>query len=138
MFITPRLLATNGYLLFQINLPLGGVVMLVVALFFTPPRSKSSTLTFRQKVYQIDYIGTILLIGAVVSILLALQFGGSEPWSEAKVYGCLISFFILLSCFIFVEFKAADKAAVPLRLFRNRTVWSASLVSGFLIMSMYE
>jgi len=112
--------------------------MLVVFLYFKPPKNKTSSLTSKAKLLQIDYLGTVLLIGAIVSLLLALQFGGNGSWSEGKVYGSLIAFAGLLFCFLLVEFKLGDGALVPLRLFSNRTVWSASLLSGFLIMSMYE
>ncbi|KAI9878969.1 MAG: hypothetical protein M1830_010023 [Pleopsidium flavum] len=124
---------------FWINLPLGGIAMLVVLLFFKPPKRKVSQLTVLQKLSQFDYVGALLLICAITCLLLSLQWGGIVyPWSHSKVYGCIIGFTLIIICFVAVELKLGDKAAVPLRMFRNRTVWSASLVSGFLIMAMYD
>ena len=113
--------------------------MLVVFLFFKPPKREADTSTLKQKILRFDIVGTALLIGGVCSLLLALQWGGNQyPWSDSKVYGCLIGFGLITICFVIFESRLGDQATVPLRLFRNRTVWSASLLSGFLVMSMYE
>ncbi|KAH6612261.1 major facilitator superfamily domain-containing protein [Chaetomium sp. MPI-SDFR-AT-0129] len=91
---------------FYVNLPIGGVAMLVVALFMKVPApgksseeakvsdakiseakdsavkgsegkdSNPAELTLGQKILQLDLIGTAVLVPGVVCLLLALQWGG--------------------------------------------------------------
>ena len=110
----------------------------VVLLFFKPPKRKDSNVPLYKRMLEFDMVGTALLIAAIVCLFLALQWGGIVyPWSDSKVFGTLIGFGLIILCFIAWELHFGDKASVPLRLFRNRTVWSASLLSGFLIMALY-
>ena len=112
--------------------------MAVVLLYFKPPKRNGSDMPLLRRMLEFDILGTILLIGAVTSLFLALQWGGIVyPWSDSKVFGTLIGFGLIILAFVGWELKFGDNASVPLRLFRNRTIWSASLLSGFLIMALY-
>ncbi|PVH99797.1 MFS general substrate transporter [Periconia macrospinosa] len=123
---------------FWINLPIGGVAMLIVFVVFKPPKRTNSSKTVWERLRECDLVGTVLILGTVVSLLLPLQWGGiSDPWGSPKVYGCLIAFGVLLVCFVSWQWHMGDRATVPLRIFQDRTVCAASLVSGFLVMSMY-
>jgi hypothetical protein len=66
---------------FWINLPFGGVALATVFLFFSDPPREHNDMTFREKLKQIDLLGAFFLICAIVCLLLALQWGGSQyPW----------------------------------------------------------
>ena len=86
-----------------------------------------------------DLGGSFLLIGAVICLLLALQWGGiTYPWHDPKVYGCLIGFGVIISLFVGLQWKLDDEATIPPRLFiHQRTVLVSSLFSGLLIMALY-
>lgn len=59
---------------------------------------------------QLDIPGATILIGAIVCLLLALQWGGIVyPWSNAKVYGCLIGFGLILALFIVMQIKDKNR-----------------------------
>jgi MFS family permease len=62
---------------FWINLPFGGLTIVTVAGFFKSPKRDFSHITFKQKIKEMDLIGATFLIGAIVCLLLALQWGGS-------------------------------------------------------------
>ncbi|KAF7117596.1 hypothetical protein CNMCM5793_006688 [Aspergillus hiratsukae] len=63
---------------------------------------------------------------------LALQWGGIVyQWSDAKVFGCLIGFGLLLITFLGLQFRGKESSNIPLRIFRSRTV-SASC--GFMML----
>lgn len=61
---------------FYINLPVGGVAMVVVALYLKVPDRESTKLPLTQKILQLDLLGTSVLVPGVVCLLLALQWGG--------------------------------------------------------------
>jgi len=123
---------------FWINLPFGAVSIAVVAAFFKPLKRKSSGLTLKQKILEIDLVGAGFLICAIVCLLLALQWGGSTyPWHDSKVCGCLLGFGLLIIIFIAQQFRRGDRATIPPRIFGQRTVLFASLYSCFLSMGLY-
>jgi MFS family permease len=62
---------------FYINLPFGGVALALVAIALQKPLRDMKQLNWKSKLSQLDAIGTLCLIPSVVSILLALQWGGS-------------------------------------------------------------
>src|SRR5689334_20378003 len=72
---------------FYINLPIGGVAMVIVALFFKIPERESTRLPLGKKILQLDLVGTAVLVPGVVCLLLALQWGG-----PTYPVGCLTLF----------------------------------------------
>lgn len=123
---------------FWINLPFGAISIVAVALFFKPPKRKSTGLTLKQKILEIDLVGALFLICAIVCLLLALQWGGTTyAWKNSKVWGCLLGFGLLIAIFIAQQFRRGDRATIPPRIFGQRTVLFASLYSCFLSMGLY-
>ncbi|KAJ1663144.1 hypothetical protein EV178_005267 [Coemansia sp. RSA 1646] len=105
---------------FLINLPISGVVLIIVVLFLRLPQPHGS---FKEKLKKVDLLGSLVLIGAVVMLLLALTWGGkSFPWKSARVVCLLIFSFLSIGVFILIEWKTPANPTVPLPLFRNRNV----------------
>ena len=71
---------------FYINLPIGAVTILGIAIFFTSPtRKNEESIGFWERSKQFDPIGTCLFIPCIICLLLALQWGGSKyPWSDGE------------------------------------------------------
>jgi uncharacterized membrane protein YbhN (UPF0104 family) len=131
-----RLYVSNESL--QINLPFGAFSIAAVLLFFKPPKRKSSGLTVKEKILEIDLLGAAFLICAIVCLLLALQWGGSTyAWRNSNVWGCLLGFGLLISIFIIQQFRRGDRATIPPRVFGQRTVLFSCLYSCFLSMALY-
>jgi MFS family permease len=63
---------------FYINLPIGGVVMIVRAFTIKVPNSKTITLSTKEKLLQLDPVGIICLVPGVICLVLALQWGGQQ------------------------------------------------------------
>lgn len=59
---------------FYINLPLGGVAMVVIAFCLKVPNGDTTKLPWTKKLFQLDVLGTALLVPGVVCLLLALQW----------------------------------------------------------------
>ncbi|KZP14857.1 MFS general substrate transporter [Athelia psychrophila] len=124
---------------FLINLPFGGVAFVAVLAFFKPPKRRVSSLTLREKILEMDLLGALFLITAIVCLLLALQWGGTTyAWGDAKVFGLFIGFGLLLACFVLVQYKLQDKAMIPPRIFlHQRTILASALFSALFAMALY-
>ncbi|KAF5722924.1 major facilitator (MFS1) transporter [Fusarium mundagurra] len=118
---------------FYINLPIGGLAILVILLTFkTPAGVKVVDATLKEKLLQMDFIGTALVMGASLSLLLALQYGGvTHAWNSSVVIGLLVGFVLMVITLIAVEFWLGERAMLTPRLIRQRTVWVNAVWSFF-------
>ncbi|PVI07176.1 MFS transporter [Periconia macrospinosa] len=104
---------------FWINLPFGAVSMVVVFFFFVNPERQYSHLTVKERIKKMDLLGAVFLICAIVSLLLALQWGGQTyPWRNSNLW-------------------KKDDATIPVRVFKQRTIWVSSVFSALLSMALY-
>jgi hypothetical protein len=105
------------------------VTLIVIALFFPDPVTKKPAKeTFTKTLMRFDPIGTAIFIPAIISLLLALQWGGTKyPWSNGRIIGLFVVFGVLAIAFLFVQWRQQDNATVPPRIIRNRTVMAGSL-----------
>jgi MFS family permease len=124
---------------FWINLPFGGVALATVFFFFSNPPRRHTDMTTKEKLKQIDILGAFFLIGAIVSLLLALQWGGTVySWKDSMVWGCLLSFGLLIIVFCGIQVWLGDRATMPPRILcKQRTVGACALFSAFLAMALY-
>ena len=115
---------------FYINLPIGGVTLLVIAIFFPDPQRQLKVQTWSHRFKQLDPIGTAIFTPAIICLLLALQWGGTTyAWGSWRVILLFVVFGLLILVFLFIQYKLEDSATVPRRIFFKRTVWSASIFS---------
>lgn len=123
---------------FWINLPFGAVSLAVVFFFFANPERQYSHIPIKERIKKIDLIGAVFLICAIVSLLLALQWGGQTyPWKNSKVWGTLLGFGLIISVFIGVQFWKKDEATIPVRVFKQQTIWVSCVFSALLSMALY-
>ncbi|KAF2121675.1 major facilitator superfamily domain-containing protein [Lophiotrema nucula] len=114
---------------FYINLPIGAITVVLITFFFPQPQQhKPPREPLLKRIDRFDPIGTLLLVPAVICLLLALQWGGIKySWSNGRIIALFILGGLLLIGFVGVQLWKQDKATVPPRVFRNRTVWASSL-----------
>jgi MFS family permease len=114
---------------FYINLPIGGLSGLIILFFFkTPSGAKPAVASLKEKVLQMDLVGTALVMGGVISFILALQYGGQTlPWNDKTVIGLIVGFVVIFIVFGFWEFYNGERSMIVPRLFRRRDVWVPSL-----------
>lgn len=119
-------------------MPIGGLAVLVILLTFkTPAGVKVVDATLKEKLLQMDFIGTALVMGASLSLLLALQYGGvTHAWNSSVVIGLLVGFVLMVTALIGVEFWLGERAMLTPRLIRQRTVW-VNAVWGFFFAGSY-
>lgn len=87
--------------------------------------------SFREKVLRLDLLGTATLIPAVICLLLALQWGGTQyPWNNSRIIGLFVGFGALIVLFVGIQFWKGDEGTLPPRFFRNRNVLCSMLFSA--------
>jgi EmrB/QacA subfamily drug resistance transporter len=111
--------------IFYVNLPIGILAVAVIGAVF---QSRETS----KRRHQIDYLGALVLTGALSAIVLYTSLGGTTyPWSSTPMLAMLVSGVALLALFPFVEAHAAEPI-LPLELFRNRTYATTSAI-GFVV-----
>lgn len=101
---------------FYINLPIGGLAAVMVLLFFhTPGDAKPAQASWKEKLLQMDLVGAALVMGLIVSYILALEYGGqTKPWKSSVVIGLLVgSFAIAVACAVWEIFQGERAMIVP-------------------------
>ena len=79
-----------------------------------------------------DPLGTVLMLSAVISFILALQYGGTtKPWNSSTVIGLLVGFVLMLIAFGILEWVLGERAMLTPRLMRNRNVWVNGVYGTF-------
>ncbi|KAK2038768.1 major facilitator superfamily transporter [Colletotrichum somersetense] len=124
---------------FFINLPIGGLSAGIILFFFvTPSHAIPAEASLLEKFLQMDFIGVTLIMGATISLILALQWGGyTYPWNSSTIIGLLVCFFVVVLVFIILEWYQGERAIVTPRLISNRTVLISSLYSFFFAGSFF-
>ncbi|KAI0975801.1 major facilitator superfamily domain-containing protein [Xylaria arbuscula] len=119
--------------IFWINLPLGGICILVMLLWLRVSHHREGEESSLQRLQRVDWVGTAIMVAATVSILWSLAYGGSaKPWSDGGIIGALVAGLAGLLIFAAWEGSPWCKSPLtPLRLFANRT----SAVAFFLTMT---
>lgn len=127
---------------FYINLPIGGVSMLVLFFILQIPGARNANTPWRQQVSQLDPIGTVFFISGIVCLLLALQWGGSTyPWKDGRIIALLVLFAVLISVFIAIQRWKQETATVPPRIILKRSIaagmWSQFCVGSSMMTLVY-
>ncbi len=118
---------------FYINLPIGAISAFIILVFFkTPSAAKPRSASVREKLMQMDPVGVILVMGAVISYILALHYAGQiHPWNSSVVVGLLVGFVALTAAFATWEWCQEDRAMVPYRLAGQRVYLVPSVFAFF-------
>jgi MFS family permease len=114
--------------IFFLNLPISFAAFMVMALFMRLRYNKPDNWTVAMA--QIDWTGTVLILGALTSLLVGLVLGSSGlPWSSPTVIITTTVGGLGWACFHIYEMSTyCTNPAIPPHLFRNRTS-----VAGFAI-----
>ncbi|KAG4087944.1 MFS general substrate transporter [Neocallimastix lanati (nom. inval.)] len=112
---------------FLINIPFCIIAIIFIGLFVKIPIPPG---TFKEKVKRIDFFGTIFLISSVICLLLGLNWGGTTyEWSSPVILSLIGAFIVLISCFLFVEYKIAREPIIPFHLYKIKNIGICSIMS---------
>ncbi|KAF7294640.1 Major facilitator transporter-like protein [Mycena indigotica] len=117
---------------FFINIPLGGLSIVVVAVFLkaSPPLGSSDTdrtwRTLRHQVFRLDYVGATLVSGALTCLLIALQWGGNtKPWDDKSVIICFVLGGVLaIATGAWEIWIGVERAMVPTTIFKSLSIYA--------------
>ncbi|KAK3316233.1 major facilitator superfamily domain-containing protein [Apodospora peruviana] len=119
---------------FYVNLPIGGAAMVAIFFFLHIHRAdvNPDKLTVVQRILELDLTGTAMLIPAIISLLLALQWGGTEyAWNSSTVIGLFVGAGLMFAIFAGIQVWKGDKGTLPPRLFKSRDVVCAMAFAFF-------
>ncbi|WQF83420.1 Putative major facilitator superfamily, MFS transporter superfamily [Colletotrichum destructivum] len=123
---------------FYINLPVGGVAF--VFLFFmlkAPKRQPQEPATLFQHFKRLDPLGSLFFLPSIVSLLLALEWGGSEyEWNDGRIIALFVIFGVGFIAFATVQVLMPQTATVPVRIIKQRTMLAGAFFMLFLAGSM--
>ncbi|WP_190324688.1 MDR family MFS transporter [Bacillus atrophaeus] len=119
----------NWKWVFYINLPVGIVAVIFIARGLQG-RKQTGPINF-------DIAGIFTMVVGVVSLLLALSFGGKDyAWGSWQILGLFALALIGIIGFIIAETKAKEPI-LPMYLFKNRTFTFLNLIGFFMSIGMF-
>ena len=127
---------------FIINLPIGAVTIVILLFILKAAPPKVSGKTINEKFLQLDPIGFICLVPAVVCLLLALEWAGSTySWRNARIIVLFILSGLFTIAFLAVQVWKKDAGTIPAHLITQRSVatgfFFALCVGGVMLTAMY-
>lgn len=122
---------------FYINLLIGAVCA-PAWLFLLPSVDPRPGIPYKQRAAEMDYTGTVLLMGGLTSFVLAINWGGvTYPWGSGHIIGLFVTagvLFILLGFQqAFTIFTTVSRRLIPVQFFRSKIVlilFSITAASG--------
>lgn len=127
---------------FYINLPIGGLAIVIIFFLLQIPDRKETKISTRKKLAQLDSLGTLVLIPGVVCLLLALQWGGLEyEWRSSRIIALLTLGAVLLLVFVAIQILTPETATVPPRVFCQRSIlagfWATVFIGAQMMIFVY-
>lgn len=118
----------SWHAIFYINLPMGALALYVIA--------KSLPHDNKHRAHKIDYLGSVLLTGAITAALLVLALGGNEwRWDSREVlYTSLLA--AVLAIALLFHVRRVPEPVLPPDLFHNRVFNVASVVLALTFVGM--
>ena len=110
--------------IFYINIPFGILALVITSAVLHIPKVKRE--------HKIDYLGALILVLAVTTVLLATSvYGPENGWTDSKTLTVFGSGILLTLLFLWQETRAKEPI-LPLRLFKNHT-FSLTSALAFII-----
>jgi MFS family permease len=111
----------NWRWVFYLTLPTSGIAVVFLVLFLRLNSKPDQEI--RAGLARVDYIGFVIFVGSISSILLALIMGGTEhPWSSSKIIIPLILGFVGWGAFhLYERTSFCRNPSIPHRILAERT-----------------
>ncbi|CZR54630.1 related to transporter (major facilitator superfamily) [Phialocephala subalpina] len=112
---------------FYINLPIGAFTVPVIIFCLKTPSPDKSKQTLLEQLAKLDPLGALCFVPSIICLVLALQWGGTTyAWSDRRVVACLVIFIVFMLAFIALQIWSGDKATVPPRIIKQRSIASGA------------
>ncbi|CAJ2503459.1 Uu.00g108530.m01.CDS01 [Anthostomella pinea] len=115
---------------FGINPPLGVItaVFCAVLVRLPPKEAETRSIGFLGKLHELDLPSTISMVGCLICLLIALQWGGSAyPWNNGRVIAIFVVSGVLAAAFLITQAISirGNARTIPFSVARNRDIWLA-------------
>ena len=114
---------------FLAQAPMCALAILSVALILKLPEKEVSD--WKTKFRRIDFLGAFILVAAVFTLLLGLDWGANHSWSDIVTIVSLCLAFPLFIAFVLVEVKVAVAPFAPARIIFERSLIACYLCNFF-------
>ncbi|RSL97593.1 hypothetical protein CEP52_010821 [Fusarium oligoseptatum] len=130
--------ASGWRYIFWMQAAFHGATSLALFIFYWPPkRTEYPRMSIKECLWACDPIGSILYIGSVSLMLLALNWaGGTYPWSDAHVIGPLVAGLALFVLFGLYEWKGRSDGLVAHVFFRQNANFALSVFAFGMILHL--
>ncbi|TXK85525.1 MDR family MFS transporter [Paenibacillus sp. N3.4] len=119
----------NWRWVFYINLPVGILAVILISIALPKHKAVGNV--------KFDIPGIVTMIVGVVSLLLALTFGGKDyAWLSWQIIGLFVLAIVSLVSFVMIE-NRAQEPILPVRLFKNRTFTTINGVGFLMAVGMF-
>ena len=110
--------------LFQVFI---GALCAPVYLFLLPPFDPRPGVPYRERLAKLDYLGTLLMVGACVAGVMAINFGGIiYPWNSGQTISCFVVSGVLFIIFGlqqgFCILTTEENRIFPCQFLKDRTL----------------
>ncbi|KAF2148746.1 MFS general substrate transporter [Myriangium duriaei CBS 260.36] len=109
--------------------PLCLVAFIAVGILLKTPRQDDQH--WKEKLRRIDFLGAIILISAVFTLLLALDRGSNVSWRSTITLASLGSSAALFVIFVLVEMKVASEPFAPGHVIFHRSLFASFMCNFF-------
>ena len=130
--------ALNWHWIFLVNVPIG-ILVIVLCLHLLPADKGQG------EVKHLDFMGAITITTSLMLAVYAIVNGNQAGWLSNQTLGLLGTAIILFVLFLYIE-KKVPVPLVPLSIFSNRNVssasiigilWSAAMFAWFFLSALY-
>jgi EmrB/QacA subfamily drug resistance transporter len=114
---------------FYVNVPIAIAAFIILGAVLHIP--------VHRKQHKIDWLGALLLVAGVVSLLLVTVWGGSRyDWVSGPIIGLAVAGVVFVTLFVFQELRHPEPL-VPLSMFRLRVMRISSPIGFFIGFAMF-
>jgi hypothetical protein len=104
---------------------------------WNPPPQEHQSASVLTHIKRLDPIGMFFFLPSIVSLLLALQWGGSTyAWNDRRIIALFVVFAVLILCYAAVQILKPDTATIPPKIITQRSVFFATLFTFFIAGAM--
>ncbi|KAG5290254.1 major facilitator superfamily transporter [Histoplasma ohiense] len=111
---------------FGINVPIGSVIVAIMAVLLKIPRGSNSTTksTWKKRLMELDILGTILLTAMIVCVLLGFHMVQKQRPNKARVGAVFVAAIVAAIALFIQQRLTLTETLLPIRIFGRRLVWA--------------
>jgi MFS family permease len=116
---------------FYFQFPATLLAIAIVSIFLHIPTPERPDADFKSRLYRVDFLGALVLVLAVLSLLVGLDKAGNLSLTSPVVITSLSIALILFATFVYVESFIAAEPFAPPHIVKERTILASCLANYF-------